>query len=1555
MASNLPNTSPLKKAILDGNVDLSIDLMTQGVVINLAASVFEGKFNMSPMLRGDRERLKLIIRKNIKEVARLLIKKDSDVNVPNKHGQTHLFLASINTKEEVARLLIEKGADVNVSDSKRQTPLFFAAKNTNEEVARLLIEEDADVNISDKNGKTPLFIAAENTNEGVARLLIEKGANVNVSDSYGQTPLFIAAKNTKEEVARLLIEKGANVNFSDIYGQTPLFIAAKNTKEEVARLLIEKGANVNFSDIYGQTPLFIAAKNTKEEVARLLIEKGADVNVSDRFDKTSPLFIAAKNTNEEAARLLIEKGANVNVSDRDGQTPLFVAAKNRNEEVARLLIEKGADVNVSDRHGRTPLFIAAKNTNEGAARLLIEKGANVNVSDSYGQTPLFIAAENRNEEVARLLIEKGADGNVSDSYGQTPLFIAAENRNEEVARLLIEKGADGNVSDRDGQTPLFFAAKNKNEGVARLLIKKEVDVTASDNSGKTSLFFAATNENKHIARLLIEEGTDVNARDIYGRTALFYAVLTCHTVQEFKVIASMLIHKGANLNDTDNYDVSVLSYFIERCCCDDEVSAKYHRYGDFDLNDIYGDGYEFSSAQLKFFTKNGIKNSTVVRSTLTFLYVNLPNHLQSANGVIQEEGKEIFAQALSVASKYAADRDLTCIENLKALLDKDEIPEALDALKMLGVNSNSSDSHGNTALHYATLLPFHGVSQECVMKILQTLEKHRLRFNVRNQENETPLHFCLSEQAWEPAIVNDTWSKIVSIAEICKFLLKDRSLIFETTRRGETVYHLIMKLIQKGLSMNDKEVREVVCFSALKQLELFSKATGNNLMVLNRMDNKCNSPLHLWATLHLPSRGNYGDSITKDLTFEMFLNTTLKHLIKPGVNPNPRNEEDQTPLHLCNTWAAFDLLLNAGAYTSSLDIHIRPPLLNVAKRHVFEKKEGHFFPDLKEGQKEFYERCMSGGLDIWKSDKHGESILTILLKKEMFELSEALIEVACDQELSPSLVKQMVQTICTDASTRTHWKSHLIRKILTSKECRPSDINDALLHCCTGIKKLHDQGKIVVFEGADTSVNVEIARQLRLHGADSKKCIHLCNDFPELESFLVEEIDLDDVPMSIPWTSYSKAHAPKLARVARKQNVQEIGTYLFHEKPIGSGSFGHVFAGISKKDGREIAVKKIEKLRMDRPEDRREIKNLTALADCSKIVRYIFFDDNDKDFAYIVLELMEGDLDDYFTSSSFDHSRSGLICKDVVEALAYLHQCKPKQIVHRDLKPGNILYKLHPILCLKIADFGLSSPMGTGETTVFRTNVGTRCWIAPEVIRSVSSQHSMKSDIFSSGLLLHYILSNQKHPFSPPGCTRTFSEISVHQTLNNLLYNKMEGWNDSLSPEAAHLVESMLQQDESDRPSAADSLSHPLFWSNEKKMEFLRAVGNQDAIACRRPACGPLNAFESDLESAQPRIINHGDWNNVRYTHTSDIYTNMQSDPHARRNCDTRSVVELVRFIRNALGHVSEAGRPTLMQKQILDGVFMEEFPNLLMEVYKAVNKHGWNLREEIKKVLDDN
>jgi serine/threonine-protein kinase/endoribonuclease IRE1 len=264
---------------------------------------------------------------------------------------------------------------------------------------------------------------------------------------------------------------------------------------------------------------------------------------------------------------------------------------------------------------------------------------------------------------------------------------------------------------------------------------------------------------------------------------------------------------------------------------------------------------------------------------------------------------------------------------------------------------------------------------------------------------------------------------------------------------------------------------------------------------------------------------------------------------------------------------------------------------------------------------------------------------------------------------------------------------------------------------------------------------------------------------------------------------------------------------------------------------------------------------------------------------------------------------------------------------------------------LKIADFGLSRRIdSTGSTSVYGPNVGTRCCgIAPEVLKS-TKDHSKSSDVFACGLVLYYILSAKRHPFAPDDCA---NKSQITETEKNIMDDKMEGWDNSLCPEAAELLEKMLSSDDSGRPGADEALSHPFFWSKKKKIDLLIAVGNQPAFELPR-ATGPtvLTAVETDLETSFSTIVKYKTWNDTGYEHMPAIYAEMKKK---RKSYDTHSVVELVRFIRNAIVHVSSDNRPTPIRKQLLiDFVFLEYFPNLVMEVYKAVTTRGWDQRVEI-------
>ncbi|CAK6432554.1 unnamed protein product [Pipistrellus nathusii] len=101
-----------------------------------------------------------------------------------------------------------------------------------------------------------------------------------------------------------------------------------------------------------------------------------------------------------------------------------------------------------------------------------------------------------------------------------------------------------------------------------------------------------------------------------------------------------------------------------------------------------------------------------------------------------------------------------------------------------------------------------------------------------------------------------------------------------------------------------------------------------------------------------------------------------------------------------------------------------------------------------------------------------------------------------------------------------------------------------------------------------------------------------------------------------------------------------------------------------------------------------------------------------------------------------------LICRllhELVLGMCYLHSLNPV-LLHRDLKPSNVL--LDPDLHAKLADFGLSTFLGGSQSGASSGEPGgTPAYLAPELL---SKRASMKSDVFSFGILMWAVLAGRE-------------------------------------------------------------------------------------------------------------------------------------------------------------------------------------------------------------------
>jgi ankyrin repeat protein len=128
------------------------------------------------------------------------------VNEYAPDGFTPLGLACYFGQAEVARYLVMKGADVNLPSNNgfHVYPIHSAVAGNYTDISRMLVNAGAQVNVKQQAGATPLHSAAQNGNAEILITLLEHGAEVNTRMEGGKLPADLAKEKGFDEIADIL-------------------------------------------------------------------------------------------------------------------------------------------------------------------------------------------------------------------------------------------------------------------------------------------------------------------------------------------------------------------------------------------------------------------------------------------------------------------------------------------------------------------------------------------------------------------------------------------------------------------------------------------------------------------------------------------------------------------------------------------------------------------------------------------------------------------------------------------------------------------------------------------------------------------------------------------------------------------------------------------------------------------------------------------------------------------------------------------------------------------------------------------------------------------------------------------------------------------------------------------------------------------------------------------------------------------------------------------------------------------------------------------------------
>ncbi|KAL5548107.1 hypothetical protein UlMin_003338 [Ulmus minor] len=328
-----------------------------------------------------------------------------------------------------------------------------------------------------------------------------------------------------------------------------------------------------------------------------------------------------------------------------------------------------------------------------------------------------------------------------------------------------------------------------------------------------------------------------------------------------------------------------------------------------------------------------------------------------------------------------------------------------------------------------------------------------------------------------------------------------------------------------------------------------------------------------------------------------------------------------------------------------------------------------------------------------------------------------------------------------------------------------SDVRDGGSGCLMWFNNLIDVTEFRV-EGSDQDIYIRLS-------ASEIKSIHDANMTKRTKVILVvSTISSMCILVLLFWCIIGKLRK----RARGKSKDEDIELPLFDlatitsatnnfssEYEIGAGGFGSVYK-VKLPTGQEVAVKRLSKdSGQGLQEFRNEVqlisqlqhRNLVALLGCcvegeEKILIYEYMPNKS--------------LNNFIFDATLDWEKRFDIIMGIARGLLYLHQDSKLQIIHRDFKASNILldYNMKP----KISDFGLARIFGGGEKeTETKKVIGTYGYMSPEY--AIEGKFSIKSDVFSFGVVLLEIISGKKN--------RGFSHSDHH---HNLLGHAWLLWNE---------------------------------------------------------------------------------------------------------------------------------------------------------------------------------
>ncbi|KAF4957091.1 hypothetical protein FSARC_11400 [Fusarium sarcochroum] len=238
-------------------------------------------------------------------LARLLLDRGADVNVPDAYGVPPLHWAVCQKPKSLIQLLLDYGADINLPEADGDFPLHYAVYKNDKPLIQLLLDYGADVNLSDVNGNTPLYLSLAQDDDHLVPVLLEHGAKVAVENKRRETSFSFAVSKYLLFLAWPALVLDSSFTLQNLEDLMPL--GTEWDYEPLLRLLSSYTDETSRHTEGFEQSVYDAALEAIEPVVRAILDPGATVYLQDERKGS---LIARTDTHEgsRSARMLLKHG-----------------------------------------------------------------------------------------------------------------------------------------------------------------------------------------------------------------------------------------------------------------------------------------------------------------------------------------------------------------------------------------------------------------------------------------------------------------------------------------------------------------------------------------------------------------------------------------------------------------------------------------------------------------------------------------------------------------------------------------------------------------------------------------------------------------------------------------------------------------------------------------------------------------------------------------------------------------------------------------------------------------------------------------------------------------------------------------------------------------------------------------------------------------------------------------------------------------------------------------------------------------------------------------------